>query len=364
MVFSSRRLAFIIGFTMMSTAVCEEKRLKDYLDLPPLFQRHFGNPRIVVKAAKAEGVVIGPSPSRTKLVVKADSPDRAKAVLADALLNRAYKDFLKDSSRSFEEKRMKMFEMVPMTREDFYEVGRARLSGKAGKNRVHDAWWKVRMDMPLQRSRTHQFVMINIHSDIGKDTVGHFCFGLRRKGGDAHEDFTFDFRAPWLLDRGPTLSEGLNLKNELDIQVTTENLYDWIYTQTEYRGCFSKCWFVSVSVEQMIVMRDFIARGGTHQAGKFRGLQKNCASLGVVFFNRLVPLDQEIPVSDIADFPVKTLQNVIATFSEEPMFVRIENVTEKMGREVTGKSETHRAQPSRASSTAFRRMRSQAGIKE
>lgn len=362
MVLSSRILILCIGFTVLFTTEAEEKVLSDYLDLPPLLEQIFGNPVVVVRPGKRSLLFGGPNPSPGKVWVGASDDKSVREILTDSILSRAYEDLMNPSFRSIEEKRTNLFEIIPITREDFFSVGKARLSGKPGSNRVHDHWWKVRMNMSLQRSSTHQFVIINIHTDNQKKTVGHFCFGFRRIGGDPDGDRVFDFRAPWYLDRAPNLMEGLNVKNDLDIKVYNENLYDWCYTQSEYRGCYIDCWFLPVSVEQMTLMRDFISRGGSHEAGKFRGARRNCASLGILFFNRLLPMDEELGVSDIADLPVRAREKVIGTFRVKPIYYRIENVTDERGREITAKSEIHRAPPTRGSSRPYRLLRSVKGI--
>jgi hypothetical protein len=71
-----------------------------------------------------------------------------------------------------------------MDQEIFVTLGVQKLSGKRTSSHLLDAWWKVRMGLPLQRNHSHQLLITNQHWEKDKgdrQTFGHFCFALKKR---------------------------------------------------------------------------------------------------------------------------------------------------------------------------------------
>ena len=180
--------------------------------------------------------------------------------------------------------------------------------------------------------------------------MGHISLGLRHKNGRTDTDFILDFRAPWNLDRPPTPFEGFNFGNTLKLAGFTENLYDWLHTQTAHRGCYVKVWALPISREQTVILRHFDKRIEVHQGGNFRALRKNCASLALLFYDRLQPVHESLVASPaVADMPLPNALRIVSDYERVP-FATLPNVTEEFGREPTARSKVHSAAPSRATS--------------
>lgn len=342
------------------------------LRLPPVMEAFYGE--LVVKAKPVGGAerfaVFGAGryhPKQgiaslgSKSIVVLRTDDEVSPALATGLLGHFFDRVFALHAKSFQEKRLELEEFVPVDRETFVQLGTRRLLGGSSGDPRFDAWWTVRMGLPQTPDPDHRLlaILLRFDHDGEKQTLGHFCFGLRKKGGDPDGDIAFDFRAPWNEDRPPTLLEGMNYANKLELAGYTANLYDWLYTQTDYRHCMADIWLLPVSREQVALLRWFDEEVGRLPAGQFKGLRKNCASLGMAYLDRLQPISEPVLLGHgLADIPTVTTKRVIDRWSvgESPP-VRLENFTHESGREPTTKSEIHRAQPSRARSRAFRRLR-------
>ncbi|MEM6278922.1 MAG: hypothetical protein AAF733_05540 [Verrucomicrobiota bacterium] len=299
-----------------------------------------------------------------RLRLRVSNPRDASEVAetaATTLATAFYREVLSRESLHWHERRLRLDEIFRFEEASFVALAVNKLQGRPAREPWLDAWWTVRMGMAQSLDPRHRKVLILLHYDhFGeKTTTGHFCFGLRRVGGNANGDVLFDFRAPWFEDRQPRLTEAINLHNRLPLSITTSNLYDWLYTQTEYRHCYVDCWFLPVSKEQVVLLRHLSTSPVVHEAGQFRAFRKNCASLGLGLLHRLEPIGTPLPLGKgVADIPTVSARKYLENRGGEPTFVRLENVTHERGREATAKSEIHHAQPSRETSRAFRLLRS------
>ncbi len=345
----------------------------DWLDYPPAFQSLFGNPEVrvtryqigVVSVSVSKTGAFSPgkgfdkTPARNVVRVTTSEEASEKEVrdqIARGLANRFYSKVVSQSARSLNEKKLNMGELVDMNRAIFLDLAAKRLTGAPVPDPVLNAWWDVRMGNRLTPRKDYHLVIINIHYDHKgeKESAGHFCFALRKRGGDPDGDELFDFRAPWLEDRIPRVTESVNIHNRLKLKAFTENLYDWIYTQTEYRNCYVKLWFLPVMEEQKILLDHFSESGKPHLAGSFRVFRKNCASLGLRFYGRIHAFSNPAPHGGLfSDMPVLAATRIVDRFENVP-FVLIPNVTDKRGRVPTAKSKLHPALPSRAGSPGFK----------
>lgn len=369
------------GFFLPVSGQAGERRfVSEFLHLPPAMVKFYGvptvkrisgkegsPPEVVIRGAGAyqpkHGII---SPRRgARLILRAPSAlstEQIRDLLSEALLSDFYKKVLSEKAKSWHEKRLELVELIPLTRDGFVERGGKRLRGKSSGVARFDAWWTIRMGLRQTVDPSHHLVLICLKMDYDgtKSSFGHFCFGLRKRGGAADLDTVFDFRAPWYEDRLPTLLEGMNYGNKLQpLYGYTENLYDWIYTQTSYRHCYVQMWFLPISHEQVTLLRYFDQEIEPHEAGHFKGLRKNCASLGLAFLDRLKRVSEPISLGrGLADIPTQTVKKLLKESGGEYPFYQIENNTHESGHEATAKSEIHHAQPSRGSSRSFRALRS------
>ncbi|MDF1860641.1 MAG: hypothetical protein P1U87_10525 [Verrucomicrobiales bacterium] len=378
-------IVILLGlFLPISGEAGERRFVSEFFQLPPAMEEFYGNltvrqisgregapGKVVIRGAgdyqPKRGII---SPRRSaRLVVSAVpgfSSEQIRDVISEALLSDFYKKVISEKVKSWHEKRLELVELIPLTRDEFVERGGRRLRGKSSGVARFDAWWTIRMGLRQTVDPSHHLVLICLKMDYDgtKSSFGHFCFGLRKRGGAADLDTVFDFRAPWYEDRLPTLLEGMNYGNKLQpLYGYTENLYDWIYTQTSYRHCYVQMWFLPVSHEQLTLLRYFDREIEAHDAGHFKGLRKNCASLGMAFLDRLERVSEPISLGrGLADIPTQTVKKLLKESGGNYPFYQIENNTHESGRVATAKSEIHRAQPSRGSSRSFLALRNVEGI--
>ncbi|MEM9281119.1 MAG: hypothetical protein AAGA96_04775 [Verrucomicrobiota bacterium] len=350
-------------------------RAREVFDWPPAFEALFDNALIRVREGNAstqarvlggggydpfDGIVSPSAPAKIVIRTNHEISDR---ILFDEVATAAAREFyrrvLDSSNRSRYEKRMNMGELVPMDEETFVEIARRRLLGRPADQAIHNAWWTVRMGAVGIPARGHRLLIVNIHLDKDGEgeTHGHFCFGIRRNGGDPDGDRLYDFRAPWELVRRPKITEAVNVDDSLQLQGFSENLYDWLYTQTEYRFCYVRMWALPVNREQIALLDAFSRDGAPFQAGPFRPFRKNCASLGALFYDRIRPINEALVTSrgPSIDFPKKVAAEIIETELNPPLLM-ISNVTDDRGREATASSHIYQPQPSRASSRPFQKL--------
>ncbi len=355
----SRRLLFLAGLLFFFCPIISsysEERVSDYLVLPPAMKRQLGDPLVKVEQANHKWPAFALSSIRVEL----ENPTNREAVrlqLATQLARSFYQKNFSENARSILERRMNMHELIPMDAATFENIARKRLRGVDTGNSLHDSWWNVRMGEPLQLSQSHHLVLITLQvgGDQLRENTGHFAFGVRKKGGNSDRDIVFDFRAPWPYDRSPRFTEAPNIHNRLKLGGMTENMYDWLYTHTEYRNCYANLWFFPVAKEQLDLLFAFDQKRERHNAGNFRVWKKNCASLGALFYDRIHPVDDELPGKmDPIDFPRHMANRVVKRYPEsDTHYLRIWDYTEERGRQPTAKSKIHRAQPSRPGSRPY-----------
>ncbi|NNE92677.1 MAG: hypothetical protein HKN23_13605 [Verrucomicrobiales bacterium] len=246
-------------------------------------------------------------------------------------------------------------ELIDLDRDLFIEGGTPLLLGEAGSDPLFRAWWTIRMGLPQTRDPNHQFLVVNLHRDDGELNAGHLAIGIRKIGGDPQGDFILDPRAPWFLDRRATMIEAANVKNKLTNGLFPFNLYDWLYTQAEYRECLNHMWFTPISREQVRILRHVTSRDPLI-AGPFKPFHNNCASLAKATVSRILPFDQPIGREfTIADFPIKDGAHIVERFGGEITFVHLSS-RQKPGRKPTSKSEIHPA-PNRAETPDFQALK-------
>jgi len=378
--------AFSILLSFSLTLVAEGKepvRASDVFEWPPGFEAMFGDPAIrvlkgtsrrgfgtVVGAGRYnvyDGVMRGEQPSWvTVWVPRNASAAQVNEVAAEALARSFYSHVLHPRQLSRYEDLFGFRELIAMDKERFCKIAKRRLLGGATGSAGEDAWWNIRMGIAGEVDSTHQLVIFNQHwqvTESDKDSYGHFCFGLRKKGGDAQRDIVLDFRAPWFEDRRASTTEAVNLHNRLKIDNTIWNMYDWLYSQTEHRGCYVNCWFIPVTKDQVTLIRHYVEVGNLHLGGNFRPFRKNCASIGQLFLNRLGPFTDGIVASrpPSIDMPKVIAQKIVAKYDDAPFF-QVTDVTDERGRFPTAKSHIFRAQPSRETCRPFLLMRAEPSI--
>jgi hypothetical protein len=345
----SLRLALLMSLFFCCIHSVRSETVADRMGWPPVFERTYGTPTLDVR----EGSVDSPKVTfiRPARLVMLKMPvgfscDQVSETLRTYFLGLLWDDYLSQDALTENEVRLNMGELIPMSRPLFLEIGHCQLTGKSCGNCVHDSWWRVRTGLKLKESCDHLLAITALElEDPEENSFGHFAFALRKRGGDCKSDSIFDFRAPWYEDRRPRFTEAPNIHNVLKLKGVRVNLYDWLYTQTEYRNCHVSMHFVKVHEEQIAILKAF--NGNVHEAGNFRVFKKNCASLGVQFINRILPLDEEIKGEDaLADLPLKIRDATVEHFGGSLKELRVENMTLKVGRTPTNKSEIKPAQPS------------------
>lgn len=370
------KTTLIFGAILFASDFAGGRTVSELLDFPPAFHALFGDPEIVQKPPRAgspnvrlSGVGeyrpffgVQRNSAQPKAIVRGiESETELRKILADAYSLRFYREVIDPKNLSRYERRLEMGELINLSEEEFVSLSNHFLTGADAGSTHLDAWWTVRMGLPQTPDPSHNLLVTVIHSDRGieprKESMGHLSLGLRHRNGRADSDFIVDFRAPWNLDRPPKPLEGFNFGNALKLAGFTENLYDWLHTQTAYRGCYVKVWFLPISREQTVLLRHFDEKIEVHKAGNFRALRKNCTSLAVLFYDRLQPIHEPIYASlAIADLPLPTALKIVSDYGDVP-FARVENITDDLGREPTARSEIHRAVPTRATSRAFRALK-------
>ncbi|MEO0416244.1 MAG: hypothetical protein AAF226_14950 [Verrucomicrobiota bacterium] len=350
----------LVSFSMISPLRADSLRLSKIFDTPPVFERAFGDPKVVFTTSEGDKTTvtrIGPK-GPIIFVTHPTSSTRKQAedALATHLLRSTYQRFLSPDSLNLNEKRLNIREIIPMSEERFLKIGLSELRGISA-NGIEHTWWQVRMGEDLEPSKTHQLIFINLlWADADKKAWGHFAFGIREIGGNAQDDFIADFRAPWHLDRRPRFTEGPNIHNRLKLGALTENLYDWLYTQTEYRNSDVHIDFHPISVEQEKLLRAF--KGQRLEAGNFRVFKKNCASLGLQMMDLIRPADQSLGYDHaLFHIPAQVKQRGQKAFSPKIGSLILPSVTRDHGREPSSKSKLYPALPSRSGSAVYRQLR-------
>ncbi len=320
------------------------------LDLPPVMQRKYGKV-ITSSGGWVKKVRFHGSRSKGSGTTRLVAPKSAtKADIAQVLLADFWDGKFNDKT---------IPEFAPVNREVFLRHGTAMITGQPSNapQLIHD-WWNVRMGVPLPVSKTYHIAAINIYHDDGGSEVGHFCIGVRKIGGDADDDFVIDIRAPWYEDGAASFKQALNHDNSLINQLIPNNMYDWLYTQGEFRGCRSEIWFMRVSDAQVRLLQTILHRKNRIKTGPFRPLKGNCASIGEKILNRVLPLDHDFQLMyTIGDVPRPTAKQMVRRFGGDVAFVVLHS-HQREGEPITAKSAIHPAEPSRSTTPEFKQLRS------
>lgn len=353
---------FSVSLCIFPCAQSHGETVSDILDWPPVFERLIGDPDVSAKEkANSRVKVQWIRPLKKVIVYSPELCDRRiKYQLIDYFLEKVWQEYLSPSVQTSAERKYDMKELIPMSRADYYRIGRIHLAGKKTDCAVENAWWKVRMGCPLTESKDYLLSFNNL-SWAEKDGLahGHYCFALRKRGGDPDGDMIFDFRAPWTLDRRTAAKDMFD--ESITLQSYHENYYDWLATQTTVRHCDIFATFVPVSEEQVILLKAY--KGGVHKASRYRLFKSNCASLGLQFTNRLLPLDERIPgENSILDFPARKISVATGNFGETVADIGIDSTTLEKRSEFTHKNKTLRARPSRRKCESFLLLKQVAAI--
>jgi hypothetical protein len=197
-------------------------------------------------------------------------------------------------------------EGIPLDQQKFVQIGMTKLtSAGPPPSSVESSWWKVRMGLPQKRdSDFHLLSTVATYAE-GFSLYGHYTFGLRRIGGDPEHDIAIDPRAPWESDDPPTYKDWKNPENSLVCGLHSRPLYDWLYTQTHMRGLNVEINFITASKEQVQLLQALIHRPGITEIAPFKTFRYNCATLGQLFFEGLLPAGKKVclphPLADIPD---------------------------------------------------------------
>ena len=227
--------------------------------------------------------------------------------------------------------------MIEIDRERFLEIGVGQLIGQPTDDEPGNAWWRVRMGMPLTPEPDYHLAVLLSLWESGVSYYGHIGFGLRRSGGDAESDVLFDPRAPWFIDESPSPKAWLNFDNSLINGLQVSNLYDWLYTQTHFRASRIRVTFLPATREHVVLIQDLDRRfrEDPGDLGPFRSFHNNCASISREYFAAMFPLDQRFGAwNPIADVPQKVERQAIKRFGVIEV-VELPGHTEASGREAT-----------------------------
>ena len=323
-----RFLIPVILFLLVTTTVgfSNESTVSSRMHWPPLFKRTFGDPKVSVVQRRLN------LPTRltyfyptNKVTIKVNgtiSHAEVNRMIRKEFLGMVWRKYLAKEAQLDHEHRLNMQELIPISQTLFMTSGLKWLENQSTGNEVLDCWWKVRMGETLTPSKDYTLAFSTIlWADSERTSYGHYSFCLRKRGGDPNKDAMFDFRAPWTKDTRPTASDGLNLKNSLKISARRENLYDWIYTQMNFRNVDIRLRFVPIHEEQVKLLQAF---SGFQDGGNFRVFRKNCASMGSLFAQRLLPLDG--PLADeltLADLPLLASDRSVAIFGGGSMIADV-----------------------------------------
>ncbi|MCP5540842.1 MAG: hypothetical protein H7A52_11940 [Akkermansiaceae bacterium] len=323
-------------------------RASEAFDWPPVLAREWGNPVIEWGAAPAAGFSLrrrrngsGP-PSRPRGLRSFGSGTNSAFPLrlrvsgnavaaARAVLERVWALDFSDNRADAE--------WIDLDRERFLRVGTGYLTGHIVSDPVGNAWWRVRMGYPQTVDPDYHWIVITTHSDTRATPYGHFAMGLRRRGGtDPAHDLVFDPRAPWDKDELPAIGDWINRDNSHVNHIEARNLWDWMHTQTHYRGLGMRMRFLPISTDQVVLMKALAARDGGEDRGPFRAFRNNCATIGVDLIDGMLPLDAKFRAwHPVADIPTRIARLASREFGEVA-FVEIFSEVEALGREPSAKS--------------------------
>lgn len=301
-------LVWLVPLVGTVKAAADSSRLSEMLDLPAVLARELGDPMVQMTARKSPAVTIRQAPLTGKIgTIQVASP-LSKKQLAKAVLEEFWNRRLAPENKSLRAE----LTATPLTRERFLAVGVGQLTGRPVQDAVGNAWWRIRMDLPLTPDPTHHLIVMRAKS--GQEFYSHFALGFRETGenGNPDEDWVIDPRAPWRRDNRPRMIDWFNLDNSLGMHTETALLSDWLHTQTAYRGMDVTLDFLPAAKEHITVLRAFATSPDTPEIdlGQFRPLRNNCATLGQELLESLLlPMDERISGRHpLADFPKRLIR--------------------------------------------------------
>lgn len=346
-------LSFLILFGTAAETAFSQQKMSERFVWPPVFEREFGDPTLVIKknvmVKKIAVTQIHPT-KKVILKVPAGVECCADQALKDFFLKRIWNSYFAPQALSDRAVSLMMEELIPLSQNEFFRIGRCKLAGQSA-GELQDTWWKVRMGYPLKPSETHQLTVCSLAwAESTTLSQGHFCFAIRKRGGDPDGDFIMDFRAAWYEDRRPRASEGFNLDGDLNLRAYRENFYDWLYTQDEIRNCNISLRFAQIAPEQICLLKAFGDRD--RDSGAYRLIRKNCSSLGSLFINQLLPIDQPLQYTHvIADYPDRVNDATIKRFGGEIAALEYPSIADSEN--FSNANPTQRAKPSREKSRVY-----------
>ena len=219
------------------------------------------------------------------------------------------------------------------------------------------------MGLPQEPDEDHHLLTVVVTNTEGGSAYGHFALGLRHRQGRADTDLIIDPRAPWWKKEPPGIKDFGPGNERMIAGLHSRNLYDWLYTQTHFRGQDLSIRMIEISQDQVRLLRAYGERDDLAALAPFRGFRFNCATLGEQVLLGLLPLDVTICRSHpIADLPARLARKADGLFPP----VRIISL---VGQERTDPDErtadwtTHRA-PVRAKTPEFLEIQKQMSISD
>ncbi len=287
----------------------ERRKASDFLNWPKVMDELVGDPVVRVKDGGAAGGQPSVRPKRgagndgrkLRLLEISDLGDRDVApVVARAVAEVVWEDFVEPCPETGG-----IAHLIPMDKSRFLRVSQGQLLGEPVNDEGGNAWWRVRMGLPLTPDREHHLIVMRAKSDA--EFYSHFSLGVRRVGGKGVDagDVVLDPRAPWLSDTHPEIVDWFNLDNSLLMRLEVVPLSDWMHTQTTYRGMGIIMEFMPATKEVVTLIREGAESAKRNEVtlGQFRPLRNNCASHGETLFQALMPLDEDLcgkhPIADL-----------------------------------------------------------------
>lgn len=331
-----------IGIPLQADSHARRLFVSELLEVPPAIQASLGDPRInfvtETKMPAASGrVITGKSPVGTRSnsddrkkrrpPQSSGSPRKATSVvflvnpetgeLEEALRSLLVDFVLEEVWETEFASRRPGWEAIRLDRDRFFRIGRAFLVGETAKlAEIERAWWRVRMGLPQERDPVHHLLVLVATNAEGVSAYGHFALGLRHQEGRPSSDFVIDPRAPWSKREPPSFRDFGPGSASMQAGLHPRNLYDWLYTQTHYRGQEISARVFEVSRDQVMLLRSYEDRTDLEQLAPFRGFRFNCATLGEQVLSSLLPLNEPLcRPHPIADLPTRLARKTENGFS-------------------------------------------------
>jgi len=360
-----RFLVLVVLTIWNSTSVYGREHLSEWLDLPPAMLRLIGDPEVKIHTGtplpgRADNCctggsrivmkTIGNGASKIRVIRLSGSTGSAKISLKDELAKSVLDHFWRTQFQR------DSFELIAINRKRFLRIGHGQLLGRPVSNDAEgNAWWRVRMGYPLAESSRYHLITMVIRFDVGNTPYGHFALGVRQNGGNSLTDFVIDPRAPWNHHESPSIGDWIMPSPELINGLHVSNLYDWLYTQTNYRGMKADMEFFPLAREQVVLLKNLPKRSGPGNYGRFGTLRNNCATIGHEIIEALMPVDKTLSIRHpIADMPARVAKKTRKRFAMAAE-VELRIPHDENSREPTANWSIHRPQ-NRKTTAEFKRL--------